>query len=1737
MKKRRIHKILSLILAFALVSGLLPAAAQADVNDFDLGGGVAGTLEGGTLTVSKTAPDGTGIMTDFSGAQSPVYTTTDIVNVVIESGVLHIGDNAFYKADGSQYKITGAVTVGDSVETIGKKSFADSLITSAGIGNNVDTVGDQAFYNNALASLTIGNRVRSIHEAAFAINKLTAVTIPDSVEALGEGAFAYNELTAVSVGSGVSVISKDAFMDNRLEAVTIPATVRTVSQGAFYKNALTRITIGSGVAVAEDTMDFDPGFNPVQVGTTGDHLGFKAVYDTGGKQAGTYRWDAAAGRWDKMPPPAADEAVLEKIAQGFIPVAGKAELGQIGIAAENTFGTGTAYENTYTGGLDKKYIQVADIDLAGDNFVPVGYDLGADTAAPFTGAFDGNGFEISNLTIDRDKELQGLFSVLGNGALITDVAINGASLTASSRTGALAGEAVGASIEACTVTNVRFDFDESSSADGNIRSFIGGFVGKAADTAFRGLELNGFQMTAESLTDTPDFDRERRNIGGVAGLLNGGEITDTQVKNMRIDAVKSPVDEYSPPVLFSIFKCGGLAGELQNSGAQPLVVDGCSASGLSLIVNPFIVETGGLIGVAGVAQTTGDITIRNSNSAGVIQGKTEGMLGATAIGGFISCVTGAATPRGYILIKNCNASVDINGLGIDTGYVDSAASHGFGGFGARLINVRAINCHASGTLDSANIAGAGGFAGHIYDSSLETCSASGDVLGYINNGGFAGIIIRSSLKRCCATGDVQPNSGNGAGPIVFGCGGFASNISADISDCYYSGDIGGAGSFVIGGFALMLNGRITNVYASGSVTGDSDIFTFARNINPAASIISSYWNQTANPSGVAVPDGTGDIRGAAAAELMQKATFTGWDISDSADSARTTWKIEEARSFPYFFEPSGDAALSGLELSSGTLSPAFAGDIREYAASVDSSVSSLTLTPTVNEAHATVTVNGTPVASGSASDAIGLSVGDNTITVEVTAQDGSKAAYTITVRRAAPSRRGSLAFGSAAYTVSEDGGSVTITVCRTGGSDGSVSADYAAGGGTATAGSDYVPVGGTLTFADGETEKAFDIIITDDAVYEGNETVGLTLGNAGGGAVLGEQGTAVLTVEDNEAAQPSAPVIRSAAAGNGQVTVSWDEVPDSLAYNVYSSTASGIYATTPAAIVDGGIYSCAITGLANGTPYFFVVTAVNQGGESAYSNEAGAMPITVPGAPADVTAAAGNGEAVVSFAAPADNGGSPITGYTVTSSPGNIITTGAAASITVTGLTNWTAYTFTVQAVNAAGTGPASAASNAATPHAPSDGNHGEKPPAETANRGETGVKILINGKSETAATATTTLEGGKTVTRVVLDDKKVEEKLRKEGSKAVITIPVESGAAVVIGVLNGQTVKNMENKEAVLEIRTGPVTYTLPASQIDIDAVSEQLGKQVELKDITVNIKISEPAAEIVKIMEETSEKNGCQLVVRPVEFEITCSSGSKSVEISKFNAYVERLIAIPEGIDPSKITTGIVLNPDGTFSHVPTEITVIDGRYYAKINSLTNSSYSVIWNPITFKDVEGHWAREAVNDMGSRLVVSGIGGDSFGPGRDITRAEFAAIAVRALGLMRPGMGKDAFNDVTKASWYYDAVSIAHENGIISGYGNARFGPEDRITREQAMAIIARTMDITGLKIQLEAGEAGKLLESFADSAGAADYAKGGIAACIKAGIVTGRGGDLIVPKDNITRAEAAAMVQRLLKKSGLIN
>ena len=421
---------------------------------------------------------------------------------------------------------------------------------------------------------------------------------------------------------------------------------------------------------------------------------------------------------------------------------------------------------------------------------------------------------------------------------------------------------------------------------------------------------------------------------------------------------------------------------------------------------------------------------------------------------------------------------------------------------------------------------------------------------------------------------------------------------------------------------------------------------------------------------------------------------------------------------------------------------------------------------------------------------------------------------------------------------------------------------------------------------------------------------------------------------------------------------------------------------------------------------------------------------------------------------------------------------------------------------------------------------------------------VIVNGKEHNAGTERKTTEDEKSTVIIEVNNQAIESKINEAvennptGTGNVIQIPVADTSSQVAKMeLTGDIVKKLEENAFDVSITRDNVEYSIPAVEFTISQVAENLGvSEKDLKDIKVEVKIAKPDETVIAKYNEMVQAKGAELVFPPVEFGIAAktvkSDGTtEEVEISNFGIYVERVMEIPAGVDPSKITTGIVFNPDGTYNHVPTVIYQKDGKWYAKINSLTNSTYSIIWNPVTVKSVDNHWAKETVNDMAARLVI--FNPETFEPNKAITRADFAEYIVRALGLYREGPGdENRFTDVKSTGARTLAILIATEYGLVSGYPDGTFRPEQRITREEAMAMYQRAMGLTKLT-----GSDKDRYQNYTDFAKVSSWAETSVKEALSAHVFNGTSATTISPKSNLTYAETAQAIKNLLVESKLIN
>lgn len=407
------------------------------------------------------------------------------------------------------------------------------------------------------------------------------------------------------------------------------------------------------------------------------------------------------------------------------------------------------------------------------------------------------------------------------------------------------------------------------------------------------------------------------------------------------------------------------------------------------------------------------------------------------------------------------------------------------------------------------------------------------------------------------------------------------------------------------------------------------------------------------------------------------------------------------------------------------------------------------------------------------------------------------------------------------------------------------------------------------------------------------------------------------------------------------------------------------------------------------------------------------------------------------------------------------------------------------------------------------------------------------NTRIEAQVTSTDKLEDGKVTTTVVVDKAKLLEALANSEQGVIVTIKSTSASDHVIGSMSGDLIEALKAKNATIVLSTPSGTYSIGAEQLKVDELASSLGSGAS--GIIISIQVSKPSDQSLHNIDNAAANHHLQLVGSPVEFTITASANGKSIDVDKFGGFVERSIVVPDGTSGDSVGTGAVINPDGTIRPVPTFFFMENGQLHVKLFSMTNSTYVLVKQAeqAAFKDVQAGWAKAAIDDLAGRLVIQGQASNTFNPKGDITRAEFATILVKALGIPMTQTALP-FNDVKSQDWFAGAVSAAYGSGLISGLDAHTFAPNKKISRQEAMAMLTRAMKLAGMSTDAPAGNP---LAGFSDKGQVSEWAADAVAVMIKNGIFTGDNNHALRPTANISRAETAVIVERLLQKAGLIN
>ncbi|WP_171650543.1 alginate lyase family protein [Paenibacillus foliorum] len=490
----------------------------------------------------------------------------------------------------------------------------------------------------------------------------------------------------------------------------------------------------------------------------------------------------------------------------------------------------------------------------------------------------------------------------------------------------------------------------------------------------------------------------------------------------------------------------------------------------------------------------------------------------------------------------------------------------------------------------------------------------------------------------------------------------------------------------------------------------------------------------------------------------------------------------------------------------------------------------------------------------------------------------------------------------------------------------------------------------------------------------------------------------------------------------------------------------------------------------------------------------------------------------------------------------SLMGTVTGTTYSVSGLTARTNYTFKIVALDQAGNqrvGLSVAATTLGYSNSSSSSRPGAgSPSTENASNAEIGK---IDSSSITVKEEKTV--DGRTIQLVTVDvaglSKAIEAIKGKNSNEQKITLEVKGSGSVVKVDLPGSAIQsgNQFAPQTVISIKTDMATYNLPIKVIDVGAIAKSLG--ADTKDVQIRVSIEKVAGAIGEQILQKANAAGLTLIggdqAKVLDFKITAVAKGSVVSIDHFNnTYVSRIIVIPQKVDPAK-ATAVLYNPaTGEMTFVPAVFNVVDGNTQVTIKNHSNSIYMVVQSSKSFADLNGHWAKADVELLASKLLVKGFTDTAFEPGNSITRAEFAALLVRALGLNADPSSK--FSDVNSKDWFASAIVAAAQSGIVAGFEDGTFRPNAPITREQMALMITRSMTIAG-KSNDTSGRVKQLLTKFADQGTISAWAQEAVAQAVDAALINGQTDTTFVPQANATRAEAAVMLRRFLQFEGFIN
>lgn len=374
-----------------------------------------------------------------------------------------------------------------------------------------------------------------------------------------------------------------------------------------------------------------------------------------------------------------------------------------------------------------------------------------------------------------------------------------------------------------------------------------------------------------------------------------------------------------------------------------------------------------------------------------------------------------------------------------------------------------------------------------------------------------------------------------------------------------------------------------------------------------------------------------------------------------------------------------------------------------------------------------------------------------------------------------------------------------------------------------------------------------------------------------------------------------------------------------------------------------------------------------------------------------------------------------------------------------------------------------------------------------------------------TTATTTTTPANEQSVTNPTADQGLVKVDVKSGVTK--VTLPASSA------VWDGKNSLSLQSSDIGLNIPADVIAAALKL------AASDKLSKS----KISVSFNPLEDT-EAAKQLQQAVAKNSAALKQLGESYQLSLSivdENGTEKKLDKYSPPISVSFHVEKPSD-SKLTGIYFIGANG-------ELEYVGGEWSDKgitANVTKPGTYVVLTYDKSFSDVaSSHWALDAIKQLAAQQIVNGVSNSQFAPNADVTRAEFAAILVRALGLN--ATGAVAFSDVPTSAWYVSAIAAASEAGIITGRADGTFGGNDQVTREEMAVMLIRAYSkVTGNE------QPSGSTTPFTDLDQISSWASNAVESAVALGLLQGRESGTFDPKSPLSRAESAQVIINLFQQ-----